>query len=334
MIIRTVAYPRAALVGNPSDGYNGRTIAFTFDAFQADVVCYETPNLELLPTRRDGSVFSSLEGLVEDVKHYGYYGGIRLIKAAIKEFYDYCRENGIELHRRNFTMQYKSTIPNLVGMSGSSAIITACFRALMTFYGVSIPPAKLANAVLSAERTELGIAAGLQDRVVQAFEGLVYMDFDKKYLGTRGYGDYEHLDERKLPPTYIAYCTEFSEESGIFHNDLRSRYNHGDKDVVDAMRFWADLTDSFRAALEAGDVTEMNRMINANFDKRASLCRLAPGLLRMVEVARACGASAKFTGSGGAIVGFYQDEAMFEKLSTELAKMKVQTIRPTIIKVH
>ena len=334
MIIRTTAFPRAALVGNPSDGYNGKTIAFTFDAFQADVVCYETPNLELLPTRRDGSVFSSIEGLVDDVKHYGYYGGIRLIKAAIKEFHDYCRVNGIELHRRNFTMQYKSTIPNLVGMSGSSAIITACFRALMTFYGVSIPPAELANAVLSAERTELGIAAGLQDRVVQAYEGLVYMDFDKKFLDTRGYGDYFHLNAEKLPPTYIAYCTEFSEESGVFHSDLRSRYNHGDKDVVDAMRFWADLTDQFRAALDAGDIPEMNRIIDANFDKRASLCRLAPGLLRMVEVARSCGASAKFTGSGGAIVGIYKDETMLQRLTDELGKYKVKVLCPHIVKVH
>ena len=334
MIIRTTAYPRAALVGNPSDGYNGKTIAFTFDAFQADVVCYETPNLELLPTRRDGSVFSSIEGLVEDVRHYGYYGGIRLIKAAIKEFHDYCTANGIELHRRNFTMQYKSTIPNLVGMSGSSAIITACFRALMTFYGVSIPPAKLANAVLGAERTELGIAAGLQDRVVQAYEGLVYMDFDKKYLDTRGYGDYRSLDESKLPTTYIAYCTEFSEESGVFHNDLRSRYNHGDKDVVEAMRFWANLTDAFRDALEAGDIPEMNRIIDANFDKRASLCTLAPGLVRMVEIARSCGASAKFTGSGGAIVGIYQGEEMYQRLVDKLGKQKVKVLKPVVVRRH
>ena len=332
MIIRTTAYPRAALVGNPSDGYNGKTIAFTFDAFQADVVLYETPNLELLPTRRDGSVFSSIEGLVDDVRHYGYYGGIRLIKAAIKEFHDYCTANHIELHKRNFTMQYKSTIPNLVGMSGSSAIITACFRALMTFYGVTIPRHELANVVLRTELTELGIAAGLQDRVVQAYEGLVYMDFSKELLDSRGYGDYRHLDERRLPPTYIAYCTEFAEESGVFHNDLRGRFNHGDQDVVEAMHYWADLTDQFRDALEAGDVTEMNRIVDANFDRRASLCRLAPGLVHMVEIARECGASAKFAGSGGAIVGFYRDEAMYQKLSERFEAAKVRILKPVVIR--
>jgi glucuronokinase len=37
MIIKTHAYPRAALIGNPSDGYFGKTIAFTFSNFQAEV---------------------------------------------------------------------------------------------------------------------------------------------------------------------------------------------------------------------------------------------------------------------------------------------------------
>jgi hypothetical protein len=36
-MIETTAYPRAALIGNPSDGYFGKTIAFTFKNFEARV---------------------------------------------------------------------------------------------------------------------------------------------------------------------------------------------------------------------------------------------------------------------------------------------------------
>jgi len=43
MLIRTVAYPRAGLVGNPSDGYFGKTISFAFTDFCAEVILYETP---------------------------------------------------------------------------------------------------------------------------------------------------------------------------------------------------------------------------------------------------------------------------------------------------
>ena len=36
MIIKTIAFPRAALIGNPSDGYHGKTIAFVFRNYQAE----------------------------------------------------------------------------------------------------------------------------------------------------------------------------------------------------------------------------------------------------------------------------------------------------------
>ena len=85
-----MAFPRAALVGNPSDGYNGKTIAFVFDNYCAEVELYETPELEILPSFRDRTRFDSLESMHRDVELYGYYGGIRLLKAAGKKFYEYC----------------------------------------------------------------------------------------------------------------------------------------------------------------------------------------------------------------------------------------------------
>ena len=96
MMIRTVAYPRAALVGNPSDGYHGKTIAFVFDNYCAEVLLYETPELEILAGRRDYTRFDSLETMHHDIGQFGYYGGIRLMKAAGKKFYEYCRDRGFD----------------------------------------------------------------------------------------------------------------------------------------------------------------------------------------------------------------------------------------------
>lgn len=150
------------MVGNPSDGFFGKTISFAFKNFFAEVVLYESPRLEILPSYKDHSVFTSVNELVNDVRLHGYYGGIRLLKATVKRFYDYCQAHDIELHDKNFTLQYKSSIPHGVGLAGSSAIITACMRALMAFYGVSIPKYTQANLILAAEIEELQIAAGLQ----------------------------------------------------------------------------------------------------------------------------------------------------------------------------
>jgi len=60
MIIRTRAYPRAGLIGNPSDGYFGKTISFTFSNFSARIVLYETPELEILPSEKDRSRFADI----------------------------------------------------------------------------------------------------------------------------------------------------------------------------------------------------------------------------------------------------------------------------------
>jgi glucuronokinase len=125
-VLTCFAHPRAGLIGNPSDGYFGKTISFIVRNFQAQVTLWESPELEILPNQRDHSKFDSLEDLVSDVRNNGYYGGVRLLKATIKRFHDYCRKQGIPLHDRRFTIRYHSNIPTQVGLAGSSAIITAC----------------------------------------------------------------------------------------------------------------------------------------------------------------------------------------------------------------
>lgn len=331
MIIRTTAYPRAALIGNPSDGYFGKTIAFTFSNFSAKVTLYESPELEIVSCRRDESTFSSIDALYDDVRLFGYYGGIRLLKSAIKSFYCYCRDHEIKLHDQNFTIRYESCIPNLVGLAGSSAIITATMRALLTFYGVTIPKPQLANLIRAVENRELGIAAGLQDRVAQVYQGLVFMDFDKALLDKQGFGNYVPLQPARMPLFYIAYRTDLSEGSEIFHNNIRERFDRGEPEVVNAMGYWADLTVQAKDALERGDCSKLAELMNANFDKRKEVFQLSEGNLRMVATARMIGASAKFTGSGGAIIGTYTDAAMFTKLCEAFASQNVSVFKPAIV---
>src|ERR1017187_5997786 len=182
MIITAHSYARAGLIGNPSDGYFGKTISFVIRNFSATVRLWESPHFEILPTRGDLASFDNVQGFLRDVKLNGYYGGLRLMKAAVKKFHEYARQNDRELHSKNFTLSFESDIPRLVGLAGSSAIVVATFRALMKFYEYEIPLHLQPQLVLSVEKDELGINAGLQDRVIQTHEGIVYMDFDKKLL--------------------------------------------------------------------------------------------------------------------------------------------------------
>ncbi len=261
---------------------------------------------------------------------FGYYGGIRLLKAAIKTFHDYCKRSGISLHDRNFTLRYSSDIPNLVGLAGSSAIITACMRALMAFYGITIPKPDLANIILSVETDELNISAGLQDRVAQTYQGLVYMDFNESLMKKQGYGDYVELDPKLLPPLYIAYRTELAEVSGVFHSGLKHRFIDRDAEVLSAIQAWIGMTDAIRQGLESGEKEELGNIMNSNFDKRTALGGVNDGNLELVRIARSVGASAKLTGSGGAIIGVYSGDEMLVRLKKACEPLNINVLIPEI----
>ena len=334
MIITTYAYPRAALIGNPSDGYFGKTIAFVFSNYNATVQLYETPELTLQPSLRDRNSFDSLESLDSEIKDFGYYGGIRLLKAAARRFFIYCRENNITLPQRNFTIRYDSNIPNRLGLAGSSAIITAALRAMCRFYEISLPLPEFANLVLNVEKLELSIPAGLQDRVAQAYEHPVFMDFERQFMEKYHYGKYEKITIPDGLNFYVAYRTDLAEGSEILHSRLRDDFNAGVPQVCDAMKEWAELTMQMKKALAEVDIPAMNRLIDRNFDLRCEVCRgsISEKNLRMVQIAREAGASAKFTGSGGAVIGMYENETMFDRLKTEMKKFSVEVIKPQIVR--
>lgn len=330
-MIETYAYARAGLLGNPSDGYYGKTISFVVRNFRARVLLYPSARLEIRPSKADTPVFESLEDLYETTRWRGYYGGIRLLQALIVRFMEYCRQNGIRLPHRNFTIEYETNIPMRLGLGGSSAIITAGLRALCLYYGVEIPLHWQADLVWKTETVELGVPAGPQDRVIQVYEGLVYMDFSRELMEGRGYGHYERLDPTLLPNMYVAYRTSLSEGTEVFHSNVRERWRQGDPQVVEAMQTWAGFAERGRQALLERDYETLDALINLNFDLRAQIYRISDGNMQMIETARRVGASSNFAGSGGAIVGAYRDEEMFGRLVDAMRPLGVAVIRPQIL---
>lgn len=334
LLIRKNAYARAGLIGNPSDGYGGKTLALLVRNFRAEVTLYEWDRIEVVFSRNDQTRFDSIDDLVQDVRLHGYYGGIRLVKATIKKFVEFCRRQGYRLHGRNFSVRYQSDIPRQVGLAGSSAIIVATLRCLMEFYGVEIARQVQPSLVLSVETEELGIAAGLQDRVVQTYQGLVYMDFAeelRREICGLPCGVYEPLDPAGLPPLYVAYGTDEGEPTEVIHNNLRARFQRGEPEVVRAMAQLGELTVQARRAIEEGDADGLGQLIDANFEIRRSICRIPRGQVKMVETARRAGATAKFAGSGGAIIGTYGDEATFERLQADLSAVGCRVLKPQIV---
>jgi glucuronokinase len=328
MIIHTKAHARAGLIGNPSDGYFGKTIAVILKNFAAEITLYETPELEIVPGQEDTPKYGSLGELTEDVTLNGYYGGVRLVKATINHFAKRFLGERLYLTRRNFTVRYRTNIPRQVGLAGSSAIITATTRALSSFYDIAIDRDTMPTFVLQVETQELGLTAGLQDRVVQAYEGAVFMDFDKATMESTGHGRYEPLNVSLLPPLFVAYRTDVAELSTVMHTSLRERFRLGEPTVVNGLAECARLAQDARDLIVAGKGREIGELMDRNFDLRRSMCHLDPRDIAIIEAGRSYGAHPKFCGSGGAVVGLYPGDDAFAKMTEALKALSCEVIRP------
>jgi len=161
-------------------------------------------------------------------------------------------------------------------------------KALMKFYEVEIPLEVAPTICLEAEKEELRINCGFQDRVIQMYNGVVFMDFEKSFVEAKN------------------------------------------SDVLAAMTEFADIAQQGRDALLAGHPEKIPALVNANFDLRDRIFNVAEENRRMVMTARKSGASAKFAGSGGAIVGTYEDEAQYAALERDLAAIGCKTLKPSI----
>lgn len=266
---RVRVHARAGLLGNPSDVYHGKALAVSLADWSAVV--------HLEPADR--------------LRFDAAPEGRTLLEAALGRL--------PELPHRRLALSFESDIPRQVGLAGSSAIVVGALRALCQGFGIDLHPAELAERALAAEAEDLGIVAGPMDRVIQAYGGLMAMDF----RGLRGPGAYRRLDPQLLPPLFVAWDPQPGEASGVAHAAVRARWERGDPAVREAMAIFQKLVDEGVACLERGDLDGFCHCVDRNFDTRAAIWPLRERDRELVRIGRGRGAAVKFCGSGGAVVG-------------------------------
>jgi glucuronokinase len=170
----------------------------------------------------------------------------------------------------------------------------------------------LATEALAVEVEELGIAAGPQDRLVQAHGGLLFMDF------AGGASRCERLDPRSLPPLAVAHLPHGAGPSHGVHEGLRARHSSGESGVRAAMEDLGELARAARAGLLAGDMVALREAMDASLSVRAGLLELDPRCLRAAARGRQAGAAVNYAGSGGALVLACEDERHRERVLAAL----------------
>jgi glucuronokinase len=290
---------RAAIAGNPSDGHGGAVVSTVVPAVAATVRIRRSDRIEIAGTNL---VYGSLEELSERVGEEGCGDVQPLVPATLAVLHRH-----LDARLDPHLFEVRSTIPRSVGLAGSSAIVIATIRAMIAAHAdapwagsLVAEPALLASLALAAEREVLGIAAGLQDRVVQTFGGTVAMEFDHDSMHTiDGFevGAYRRLGT--LPGgLFVAYRAAAATDSGQVH----AAVDHEDPAVRGAMRRAAFAARAAVEAIGASDVMALGTAMDETFDQRASIMRLDPEHVEMIEVARTHGASANYTGSGGSVI--------------------------------
>src|SRR5690349_16619631 len=78
VIVESVAYARAGLAGNPSDGYFGKCIAVIVKDFSARVWLEPHDRIEIIPSPEDRPAYASLDDFMHEIQLHGFYGAERL----------------------------------------------------------------------------------------------------------------------------------------------------------------------------------------------------------------------------------------------------------------
>lgn len=267
---------RAALAGNPSDLYGGAVLAVPLTAF--------TARAEVVEPRAGADPCGAGERRLVDAV---------LARVAPGEAID---------------LRVTTDIPRSVGLAGSSAIVLAALDALAGRVPLPADAVGLAQLALSIERDDLGIPAGLQDRVVQAVGAPVLVD-----VGGAA-PDVSVLRPGAPFRIAVAWCAAAGGESGAYHRALRAQLSAADA----AMGELGALARSAAQAFTAGDAVELRRLMAESARLRARAAPLPAAHIRLAEAVTRAGLAPNSTGSGGAVCAVVTDDDQLARLPSEL----------------
>lgn len=282
--LRSRVCARASLLGNPSDGYGGAVLSLSLAQFAAEVILTPGDSLRFQPNPiGDRLDFEDIETFVSYVGGHGYRGGIPVLQAVVRQV---CQNFCIGTKSASplpplFSLSYSTSIPRQRGLSGSSAIACAALNCVLEYWGLSAvcPPTHRPALLLAAEQ-DLGIQAGLQDRIVQVFGGIVFADYsdltaDQSQAQTCPKGarvTRVYRNKTQHPPLLFIVHPEHTppgKDSGQVHSNFKRRWDSGNMpELKTYMEEMAQLARSGVKAFEDEDWEKLGSLMDKTFALR------------------------------------------------------------------
>ena len=199
----------------------------------------------------------------------------------------------------------RSEVPPGSGLGGSGALGVALVAALDAARRIRRPPAGLAEEAFRLEAFEADLPGGKQDQYAAALGGFHRLGFAGGKVAVHALSldpEFLALLERRL---LICY-TGTSRVSSTMISRVMGAYASGRPEVVNGLRAMADIAGQMGAALSAGDLAEIGRLLTANWRQQQ---QLDPGmktenmtrLEAAMTAAGALGGKAAGAGAGGSM---------------------------------
>jgi glucuronokinase len=301
--VTSVVPARVGLVGNPSDGHGGAVVAAPFPQRAATVTVSPADEVVIAGPEVEHR-WPSLDAFVRSVATIGHPMSQRILTASLRGTIEHVAARSGRVHP--IRLEWATTVPRSVGLAGSSALAVAAIRAVAETWGAPIDERVVAALALRAEVDELEIAAGWQDRIVQAVGAPVLVD-----AASTGVCDgYEVPVVRRLAAPrplgiVVGWLDSASVGSGTYHAAVRARADR----LTEPMAQLGELARAAADAVDAGDVDRLADLVDATWRLRQSVVPLRPDHAALVEAVRSHGVAATTPGSGGAVVAVPNDAA-------------------------
>jgi galactokinase/mevalonate kinase-like predicted kinase len=209
-------------------------------------------------------------------------------------------------------VQYWSEIPMQSGLSGSTALVVAILRALLSWRGTNLVPYGLAERARYIELNYLKVVCGYQDAYMCTFGGLNYMDFRGKqfYRSEEAelFATIEPLGRYLSELPFVLGYTGVQHASGEVHRPIRERWLEGEREVVEAYERITEIARKGKKALLLRDWDALGDLMNENHTIQRDLGGSGESNERLITAALdagALGAKLAGAGSGGTIIALW-----------------------------
>ena len=290
-------HARVGLLGNPSDLYGGAGLGFAIAEFGATarIVARAPASNRAAP----------------------------LLEATWRTMRPHVGESA---SRGAPPLAIESNVPFQSGLAGSSAIVVAALRAWAAHLGWRLSRSRLAEIAWRVEQETLGVRAGPLDRLVQAHEGLIAMEFATPWAADA----VRRLDPASLPPLLLAISDGGGRASGDVHAPIFERWKAGDPAVAAMVEGLAENARRGIDALEQGDREAFLACIDRNLDLRGTVFEIEPADRDLIQLGRSLGAAAKLPGSGGAVLLACREDGDLARVESACASAGITTVRPIV----